>query len=233
MNTIKKIYLLISFLYGSLFSQNISIGIQSTLNTVLTEDFLNLAQSWPEKTEYNIAGFEVRIAPLPEIHIYTGINFQYGKKDAFSWVEGFNLTVDNIEFSYINTKRNISVYLIKIPVIYSIQINQSVNFNFGLYFGWNEFILNNKGDLILDTGEKYTEATDKVRKTKYFTEPTIELDVQLISCLNFLFNASYKNLEYEITSQRKVENLTLRFYTEKYKYYFSKIYFTVGLNYKI
>ena len=63
----------------------------------------------------------------------------------------------------------------------------------------------------------------------FFFEPSIEIEALMFSFLNIIFGLSYKQIEYSIISQRKTDKLNIIFYTERYKFSLSGLYYSAGL----
>lgn len=158
----KKILFILFVLNSLVYSQQYKIGIWSSLNSSLLENFLNLAIRKPTQNHIYLFGFDLRAKILESIPIYSGISFQFGQKNIFSWNEPFNTSIDNLELSHVKINREITLLYFKIPVLYTIHLSKNVQLNSVFCFGWNQLKLNNTSDMILVSGTKFTDADDQV-----------------------------------------------------------------------
>lgn len=232
----KNSFLILIILTSTLIGQDLKISIHSSLTTTLSEDIRNAVNYKPIDQYIYFYGADFRLQPIEEIPIYTGLNYQYGNKSVFTSLIFLQFSIKDIDIEYIRTKRKVSLSILKIPVTYSISLSEFVSLNPGFYIGWEKFELKNSGDLITDTGDKYTQINDNVIKERIFIEPSLELAVILFKNINFNFEVSYKNYEHSIDSDfenMEVSNGIIDFATEKYKYKIKGFFFTVGFGINI
>ncbi|WP_457617825.1 hypothetical protein [Lutibacter sp.] len=228
MSTMKKITFILIFCTSILYAQQYRIGLNSSITTSISENNLNLINYKPDTQYMYFYSADFRIKILKKYNFFSGINFQFGNKTIGKGFLYINYTLNNLDIDYVTTKRDINILFFKIPLIYSMPLNEFVKVNLGLYLGWTQFKLDNKGSIILKSGEKYTEINDIIYKDKFFIEPLLELDVKLIPFFNFNFEITYKRIEYLFNTDLP-DFYNLNFATEKFKYKLNGLYYSIGL----
>ena len=228
----KNLFVILIIFTSTLFTQDIKISINSSLTTTLSEDIRNAVNYKPADQYIYFYGADFRVQPFEEIPVLTGLNYQYGNKAISRGLIYLPASIKDIHIEYVRTRREVSLSILKIPLAYSFSLSELVRLNPGFYIGWEKFELKNNGDLITDTGDKYTQINDNVIKERFFIEPSLELTVILFKNINFNFEVSYKSFEYSIDSDfenMEVNTGIVDFATEKYKYKIKGLFFTVGI----
>jgi len=228
----KNLFVILIIFTSTLFAQDIKISINSSLTTTLSEDIRNAVNYKPADQYIYFYGADFRVQPFEEIPVLTGLNYQYGNKAISRGLIYLPASIKDIHIEYVRTRREVSLSILKIPLAYSFSLSELVRLNPGFYIGWEKFELKNNGDLITDTGDKYTQINDNVIKERFFIEPSLELTVILFNNFNFNFEVSYKSFEHSIDSDfenMEVNTGIVDFATEKYKYKIKGFFFTVGI----
>lgn len=232
----KQILTILIIFTSTLIGQDFKISINTSVTTTLSEDIRNAVNYKPVDQHIYFYRADLRFRLLEKIPIYSGISFQFGNKSVSKGLTFLPFSINNVDIEYIQTKREISLSILKIPVIYSFSLNEFVNLYPGFYAGWGQFKLNNKGNLLSDNGDKYSQINDSVIKDKLFLEPLLGLDVIVYQNIYFNFEVSYKNIEHSINSDfedMEVDIGIIDFATEKYKYKISGFFYTFGLGISI
>ena len=220
--------MILFFVTSCVYAKNFEIG-GSISTSSISWNYLNWAIPQEQNLQISLYGLEFRMRLLDSIPIGSGLYFQYGTQNVLTWREPIPITIDNLDFTHMNTRKDISILSIKIPVYYSFTLSDFLRINPGINFGWNKFKFENSSEMILSSGVKWTEANDLVVLENYFIEPFIECDIRLLSYVSILLGCSYRQTEYAVNSVRKTSALDLKFYTERYEFDLSGFYYNAAI----
>jgi len=227
----KKTLIFLIVFTSYLFSQQFKIGLNSSLTTSFSEDVLKGIGYEPKDQYIYLYGVNLKFQPFENIPLNSGLIFNFGNKlvsENLQYLGGFS--INNTEIAYIIAKHEVSLFVLKIPLYYSISLNEFVNLCPGFYSGWSQLRLNNIGSLISERDVKHSEIKDKNLKEKYFIEPFLELEVFLNKYFLLNFGISYKSMTYYINTKFEIDEVNVIFPIEQYKYKINGLFYTFALN---
>ena len=203
-----------------LYAQEYRLGLNSNYISSISEDVPEYTYYNPIEKSFAVFGLNYIFKIDNTVPIYTGLDFQLGGKTIWDNILLYHYFYPGDTY-LLKSKRDITLLLLKAPLLYSLRLFDNIYLYTYLNIGWTYFILNNSGHES-ENGNLLRRIKDRKTENSFLLEPGFDINLILFPNTGFAFGLNYKKIGYSVNSK-------LLYLETKYKYDLEGVYFTFGI----